>query len=280
MPRVSIVVPSYNNERDIVQTIESILNQTYRDFELIVSDHTSSDGTVELLEPYREKGLLRLESLPTGGGAPANWNSVSNFASGEFLKLVCGDDLLERGIVERQIRALDSHPGAVLAASPRAVIDASGKTLIRKRGLGNLKGLVNGPRAVHEALLSASNLFGEPAFVLMRRDSWSKAGGWTGEFPYLIDQHTYSNVLLRGDFVAVPEVGGSFRVSTTQWSSRLIREQAAQVIAFHRAFVTRNEYLLSKPELYLANAKARMNALGRRGVYTGLKIRASLQKSR
>jgi len=83
-PRVSVVVPAYNNALHIDAAIHSILSQTYTDFELIVSDHSSTDGTWERLQIFASDRRIRLMRLPRGGGAPANWDAVTQQAKGEL----------------------------------------------------------------------------------------------------------------------------------------------------------------------------------------------------
>jgi glycosyltransferase involved in cell wall biosynthesis len=137
VPGVSVVVPSYQNARYIRETIDSILAQTYTDFELVVSDHSSTDGTWDIVSSYNDPRLRRWKQ-PAGGGAPANWNAATARARGQFIKLVCGDDLIAPNSLELQVAALEASPGAVLAASRRRIVDASGEPLISRRGLGPL----------------------------------------------------------------------------------------------------------------------------------------------
>jgi cellulose synthase/poly-beta-1,6-N-acetylglucosamine synthase-like glycosyltransferase len=89
-PRVSVVVPSYNNASFIEATMDSILAQSFQEFELVVADHSSTDGTWERLQRYRSDPRVRLLRTETGGGAPQNWGRVTAAAHGELLKLVCG----------------------------------------------------------------------------------------------------------------------------------------------------------------------------------------------
>ncbi|MBI2703541.1 MAG: glycosyltransferase family 2 protein [Mycobacterium sp.] len=167
--RVSVVVPSYNSVEFISATMQSILAQTFSDFELVVSDHSSTDGTWEVLQQFTADPRVRLSRLPSGGGAPANWNAVTDLATGEFIKLVCGDDLLSPGSLAEKVAALEAHPSAVMAASPRDVIDAAGTPVLRNRGLAGLRGEVSGAEAIRRTVLAGTNIYGEPASVLFRR---------------------------------------------------------------------------------------------------------------
>jgi glycosyltransferase involved in cell wall biosynthesis len=269
-PRVSVVVPAYNSVAFIDATMRSILGQTFSDFELVVSDHSSTDGTWEALQQFTADPRVRLSRLASGGGGPANFNAVTDLATGEFLKLVCGDDLLTPDSLAEQVTALEEHAAAVMAASPRHVIDAAGKPVLRNRGLAGLRGEVNGADAIRRTVLAGTNIFGEPASVLFRRAALVDAGGWDGRFPYLIDQATYCAVLLRGSLVAVPRPLAAFRISESQWSVRLVRAQAEQNIRFSHELAAAHPGLLGPRHLLVGSLRARANTYGRRAVYRWL----------
>jgi glycosyltransferase involved in cell wall biosynthesis len=269
-PRVSVVVPTYKSVAFIDATMRSILAQTFSDFELLVSDHSSTDGTWEALQQFTADPRVRLSRLTSGGGAPANFNAVTDLATGEYLKLVCGDDLLYPDCLAEQVAALAAHPSAVMAASPRDVIDAAGAPVLRSRGLAGLRGEVSGTEAIRRTVLAGTNIFGEPASVLFKRAALVDAGGWDARFPYLIDQATYCAVLLGGNLIAVPRSLAAFRVSESQWSVRLVRAQANQAIGFSREFAAARPGLLSAHSLLIGNMRARANAVARRAVYRWL----------
>ncbi len=269
-PRVSVVVPAYNSVAFIDATVRSILGQTFTDFELVVSDHNSTDGTWEALQPFAADPRVRLSQLAPGGGGPANFNAVTDLATGELIKLVCGDDLLSPDCLAEQVAALETCPGAVMAASPRDIIDAAGTPVLRNRGLAGLRGEVNGADAIRKTVLAGTNIFGEPGSVLFRRSVLVDAGGWDGRFPYLIDQATYCAVLVRGNLVAVPRSLAAFRVSPSQWSVRIGRAQAQHYIDFNREFAAAHPRLLGPHHLLVGAMKARANAYGRRVVYRWL----------
>ncbi|OSC39387.1 glycosyltransferase family 2 protein [Mycobacterium decipiens] len=269
-PQVSIVVPAYNSVAFIDTTMKSILSQTFRDFELVVSDHSSTDGTWEALQRFATDPRVRLSRLASGGGAPANFNAVTDLATGEFIKLVCGDDLLSPDCLAEQVAALAAHPSAVMAASTRDVIDATGAPVLRNRGLAGLCGEVDGAEAIKRTVRAGTNIYGEPAAVLFRRAALMDAGGWDGRFPYLIDEATYCAVLLHGNLVAVPRCLSAFRVSESQWSVRLVRAQADQAIGFSREFAAAHPGLFSRRDLAVGSMRARVNAVARRAVYRWL----------
>lgn len=263
-----MVIPSYQNVATIAATVESALAQTFGDFELVISDHSSTDGTWQALQRFRADPRVRLlDRLPAGGGAPANWNAVTDAARGEFIKLVCGDDLLTPTALADQVAALRAHPEAVLAAARRDIIDDRGRVLISGRGLQGLPGgSVPADRVIRAIVRAGTNILGEPACVLLRRSALVAAGGWDGTWPYLIDEATYCAVLAHGPAVTVRRTLAAFRVSAGQWSVRLAREQAATVRDFHRRLAG-GRHDLTRGDVLLGNARATAAAAGRRVIY-------------
>ncbi len=281
-PRVTIGIPTYNNADAIVETVESALAQDYPDFEVVIADHSSTDETASLLERFRGQTRVRiLTPTPSGGGAVRNWDRVSREAHGEYFKLLCGDDILDPGAVSSQVAALDAHPSAVMVASRRRIVDARGAPFLAARGLGGMTGLVDGQEAIRRTVRAGTNLFGEPAFVLMRRHVLASAGYWDAADPYLIDQATFVRLLHRGDLVALSEVIGAFRLNGGQLSFHLLAEQARQAIDFHTRERLAHPDRVSAWDVAVGNLNVRRTALMRRASYLALGAdRLSLKATR
>jgi glycosyltransferase involved in cell wall biosynthesis len=273
-PTVSIVVPSYQNARFIERTMESALAQTYPGIELCVADHSSTDGTWELLQQYADRPGVRLARTPAGGGAPANWQAVTEMATGDYVKLLCGDDLIAATCVARQVEALEAHPDAVLAASRRELVDVHDEVLLAGRGLAGLGApVVPGNEAIRALVRAGTNLLGEPGCVLFRRSAMTGIGGWHSPYPYLIDQFTYMRLLEQGDLAVVPDTLASFRVSSTQWSVQLATEQARQAAGTHRYFHERHPDVVSSTDVRIGNLQALKTAWLRRLAYAAWRKR-------
>ncbi|QYF73839.1 glycosyltransferase family A protein [Cryobacterium sp. PAMC25264] len=274
-PLVSIVIPAYNNADYLDDTMKSVLGQTYTNLEVIVSDHASTDDTWAVMQRYSSDPRVTLLHTEGGGGALRNWNRVSQAATGELIKLVCGDDLLYPTIVAQQVAALVSTPGAVLAASPRDIVDANGVPVLKDRGLAGLTGVHDGTVAVRKTVTQGTNIFGEPGCVLMRTSVLKKVGWWDSRWPYLIDETSYSLVLLEGKFVGVPGSLAGFRISDSQWSVRLVNEQAEQAIGFHNWMAQTRPDVVSGLDRRIGNTRARIMAQVRRLAYLWLGRRMS-----
>lgn len=127
-PRLSIGLPVYNGERYLDASLEALLGQTYDDFELIISDNASTDGTADICHRYqRLDSRIRYVRQPRNIGSAGNHSWVFREARGELFKWAAADDLYARDLVARCIAVLDSHPQVVLAHSWTAAIDDSGK---------------------------------------------------------------------------------------------------------------------------------------------------------
>ena len=264
---MSVVVPAYQNARYIERTIRSVLAQTYSDFELLIADHSSTDGTADIVGRFGDDRRVRLMSTEAGGGAERNWRRVTDQAQGRYLKLVCGDDLIYPGCLDAQVSALERHPSAAVAASRRDLIDVADRPLLRSRGLTGLDGLVPGPVALRALVRAGTNLLGEPGCVLLRTDAVREVGGWSARFPYLIDQYLYMRVLQHHDLVAVGGTQAAFRVSNSQWSVRLATEQARQAAQLHRLFLAEEPGVLSGRDERIGSLRALGTAWARRAAY-------------
>ena len=114
-PLVSICIPVFNGEKTIAKTIDSILNQTYKNVEIFVVDNCSSDSTVKIVQEFRDSRIhlvLNDIHLPCG---EYNWNRCFSYANGEFLAIFHADDIYLPDMISRQIETFMKYPsvGAV-----------------------------------------------------------------------------------------------------------------------------------------------------------------------
>jgi glycosyltransferase involved in cell wall biosynthesis len=270
-PAVSVCVPAYNTVRFIEETISSVLDQSYTDLELVVVDDDSSDGTAAAIASIGDE-RVRLFRNNRNIGAEANWNRAVSLARGRFVKVVCGDDVLAPGCLASQVHILDAHPEVGLVAGQRDVIDENGRVLLTGRGLGALRGVVDGADAVRATVRSGTNLFGEPACVLLRRDLMSCTGSFSGGRPYMIDLDYWCRQLRFGSLFAQDETVAAFRVSLQSWSVDLVQHQSAQAISFFRELHRQNPAGVSKSDLAHGIVKAKVLASARAASYRALAV--------
>lgn len=127
MPRVSIGLPVYNGEKYLREAVDSILGQTFADFELIISDNGSTDATPDLCCEYAAADhRVRLELHQNNRGAAWNYNRVFYLSKGAFFKWAPHDDVISPDYLQRCMEHLEDHPGAVLCYPRTRFIDEHG----------------------------------------------------------------------------------------------------------------------------------------------------------
>lgn len=277
MSRVSIVIPSYNNAAFIVETIESLLAQTYDDLSIVVVDDRSQDDTVSIVQSIHDPRLRVIENEKNLGAA-GNWNNALSYidSDAEYFKLVCGDDLLHATCIERQVAALDEHPSAVVACSARRIVDANGKTLFAKRGLAGLRGLVPAQSALRTIVQSGTNPLGEPAGSLFRTSVLQHVSGYDPNHSYMIDIDFVARALAHGDLVATPEALASFRVHALSWSNRIGRRQAREAGDFFEQLHRDHPKAVRRQDVVRGKAIAIASGIARQFVYVCMRLRDSM----
>mgnify|MGYP005842870525 CR=1 FL=1 len=129
-PRVSIGLPVYNGEKLLAITLDNILNQTFEDFELIISDNTSTDRTQEICESYAARDQrIRYYRSTQNKGAGWNFNRVFELATGEYFKWAAHDDLCAPTMIEKCVEVLDRDLSVVLCYSWTRLIALDGADL-------------------------------------------------------------------------------------------------------------------------------------------------------
>ncbi len=129
-PRVSIGLPVFNGANYVGQALDSILRQTFEDFELIISDNASTDDTPAICQSYaaRDRRIRYVRSDRNRGASP-NWNHTFELASGDYFKWAAHDDVLHPEYLARTVAVMDAKPEVVLCQSLVEQIDAAGHPL-------------------------------------------------------------------------------------------------------------------------------------------------------
>ena len=126
IPKVSVVIPCYNSIRYIAETMETVLDQTYRDFEILVVNDGSTDGTADWVNALSDREpKVRMISQPNRG-LPAARNTGIQHALGEYIAVLDSDDLWEPTKLEKQVNSLDHNPEAGLCYTWTALADSEG----------------------------------------------------------------------------------------------------------------------------------------------------------
>ena len=243
MPLISVIIPAYNAQKTIRETIESVLNQTFKDFELIVIDDGSQDSTVEIVSAFSDP-RLRLFSYPNAGVSASRNRGLAQ-ANSEFISFLDADDLWTPDKLEAQLRALEANPQAAVAYSWTDYIDESGQFLFP----GNhptATGDVYSELLINDFLENGSN-------PLIRREALIKVGGFDESLCGPEDWELFIRLAACYPFVVVPRSQILYRLSTNSISFNLSRQEAQCLQVIERAFNQAPESLQHLKPRSLAN---------------------------
>ncbi|MEC4813844.1 MAG: glycosyltransferase family 2 protein [Scytonema sp. PMC 1069.18] len=125
MPKVSVIIPAYNAMMYLPATLESVLQQTFTDFEVLIVNDGSSDNIVEWVGAIKDQ-RVKLLTQPNQGVSVARNTGISN-SEGEYIAFLDADDLWESTKLDKQVRSLEAHPSVGLVYTWTAFIDECGK---------------------------------------------------------------------------------------------------------------------------------------------------------
>jgi glycosyltransferase involved in cell wall biosynthesis len=213
--KVSICIPTYRYGRYIAETIESILRQTFTDFELLIIDDNSPDDTADIVAQYAQRDTrIRFSVNPENLGMVKNWNFCLSQARGDYIKFVFGDDLLASpDALERMVSLLDSDPTISLVASARNLIDERSEVLAATSGFQGDCTLA-GTDVINHCLIRQKNLIGEPTVTMFRRSQAPR--GFNEKYQQIVDLEMWFHLLEQGKFSYISDRLCSFRIHTQQ----------------------------------------------------------------
>jgi len=266
-PAVSVCIPTYNAARHIRQTVQSVLNQTFTDFELVICDDASTDDTLKILSEFSDPRIRILPSATNTGLAP-NWNRSVENCRAPYVKLLCQDDLIYPTCLEKQLAILSNpaHTDIALVSARRDIIDNTGRIRARGRALWPT-GRVRGPLAIKRIVRSGTNPLGEPAAVMFRAEAFHRAGGFRDDHPYMIDVDFWCRLLRDSNMYYCPEILAAFRVSRSALSTALANSQSRQARTFFSTLAADPLSCVTQTDARIGSIKATLLAPLRRLAY-------------
>ncbi len=251
-PKVSVLIPTYNYGQYIKEAIDSVLVQTYKDFELIVVDNCSTDNTIEIVKSIIEKDdRVKLVINETNIGMYRNFNEALFHAKGEYIKFLNSDDKFAKNLLEKFVNVLDNNSNITLVTSQRQYFGDRDDILKSK-----YSGLQNGKQIAYE-LLKHGNFIGEPTTTMFRRDSLN-IGMFNMDYKMFADFDMWFRLSNIGDVYFIPDVLSYFRIHEEQGTKylnevigkRVTNELQSHLYTLNKAFFDENisgdKYLIEK----------------------------------
>jgi glycosyltransferase involved in cell wall biosynthesis len=222
-PRVSVVVPAYNCAAYLADTLRSVLAQTVTDFELVVVDDGSTDGTFDAARSFEADPRVRCHRLPHGGVAAAK-NACVRLSTAPLLAFLDGDDLWKPHKLERQLAALDSDPDAGAVITRRSILRGGAESPDRATVLH--RGDILRPVFRHNFICYST--------VLIRRAVLDHVGGFDERLPLSVDYDLWLRVASHYRFAVVDEELVAYRTGHQNLSSRVTDRMALVLLVMDR----------------------------------------------
>lgn len=204
LPLVSIIIPSFNHEKFVGATIESVLEQTYPCIELIVIDDGSSDDTLKVVRKYEQSSHGMRVIAQENQGLSQTLNNALKHAHGEYVAFIASDDVMHPEKTEKQVAFLDAHPEYAVVAGGYQRIDAEGNLIDAD---------IRGPKTAQELTRDVlSGCVYHAPTATYRASALCSVGGFK---PGIVNEDWYIQIMLRNfgfRFYHLPGVCAFYRI--------------------------------------------------------------------
>jgi glycosyltransferase involved in cell wall biosynthesis len=243
VPAVSVLMSAYNAQRYLDEAVSSILDQTFRDFEFIIIDDGSTDGSLAILKRFEALDpRIRLISRPNTGYCRA-LNEALSLARGKYVARMDADDICSSDRFEKQIRFLEEHPEVVVVGAAVEIIDGDGRLLLRT------------PKPTTDEEIQNAALSGHCLIVhslaIIRREAMQAVGGYDESVYPSEDLDLWLRIGELGLLANLPDFLGKYRLHTssicaTNTDRQKIKSQEVSRRARERRGV-KGEYTWTEP---------------------------------
>jgi glycosyltransferase involved in cell wall biosynthesis len=242
-PKVSVLIPTFNSAPFLEEAIESVLNQTFKDFELIIVDNHSADNTDDVVIKYLSDPRVFYYKNDSNLGLAGNWNKCLTYAKGEYIKYLCSDDKIHPQLLEKFVPIMDQNSNISLITSYREEFGME-----TGKNEPPLTYMQNGKKIIYETLKDR-NWIGEPSSVMFRKANlW--LGNFSSDYIFYLDWDMWLKQLSIGDCYIIPEFLSYFRVHQKQVSKMVMKTflNYYEVYHFYRAIRTEKKYKIDFTE--------------------------------
>jgi hypothetical protein len=222
-PLVSVVMSVFNGERFLREAVSSILEQNLREFELIIIDDGSTDGSGLILDSYQNSDVRVAVYHQENRGLIASLNRGCALARGKYIARMDADDITVRGRLQRQVEFMEDHPEVGVLGGAIEWIDTTGKSLLRCS-------FPTSDREIKSALRRGDCPLAHPT-VLMQKEVFASVGGYRSAMVHAEDYDLWLRIADRFQLANLDAVVLKYRVHPNQVSVRRCGQQALSNLA-------------------------------------------------
>ncbi len=231
--RLSILIPTYNRKEYLVEALASALRELPSEAEIIVSDNNSSDGTREFLATHPDKNKFKVLIQEKNLGMIGNWNALMAGAKGNCIKILCDDDILLPGSLQRELALLEKNNSLALVASEiiefeSVVPDVAEGSVCEPR--------IFTSQQAQQRMLLKENIFGSPSAVMIRKKMHSQ---FSSTFLYAADWNAWIEILRNGSGALILIPGCAFRLHAENLTKKYLEsgEDLLEVLLLRKKII-------------------------------------------
>jgi glycosyltransferase involved in cell wall biosynthesis len=256
MPKVSIAIPTYNCSQFLKEAIESVLAQTYQDFELIISDNASTDKTKELVKSFNDQRIGYYRNSKNIG-MMANWNKCIELSKGNYLMILGDDDKLYPRFIEKSVKVHESNPAIGFSFTHCNKVDKKGRYMMRWGYKFTPAGYLDKYKYLDYTIKFGSCLTNSST-VLLNKRVFTKVGYFEAPFgTNTFDFNMWIKIALEYPIYFINEALCDYRIHKEQISELHWRrpERPTGKIGTYLEIINTIVCLLDKPDYYNSDKK-------------------------
>lgn len=243
-PFISVIIPCYNASLFLNQAIESVLNQTYKNFEVIIVNDGSTDNTEEIIKAYRDNRVIYLKQ-ETNKGPSAARNTGLKYAKGEYIAFLDADDIWMLNKLEKQVDYVLKNKVDIVTTNGYILESKTNKSKIAYS-----KNPIHHKKSIFKVLIKHNFIF--PSTVLIKKETLQKAGFFDENLQSSEDYYLWLNIAFQGGtFAFIDEPLFFYRKHPRQLSKKLYTMYKTRLTVLNK-LVTNNKILLLKYPLLMA----------------------------
>lgn len=203
-PVVSVCIPTYNYAEFLGRAVQSVLDQSFAEFELLVYDDASTDNTVDVMQPFLADPRVKLVVNEQNQGLFGNFNLAASESRGRYVKYLCADDWLDERFLARTVPLLEADADLSFATTAHWHADENGRLTAEQYGPFGDDQRVDGGFVARQ-LAQWGNVVGMPTNTLIRRELLERCGGFDADYAPSADVQLWLKLLAEGDMGWVNE---------------------------------------------------------------------------
>jgi glycosyltransferase involved in cell wall biosynthesis len=268
-PSVSVCIPVHKRTSYLRETVQKVLSQTFSNWELVIGLNVSEEVSRLIHEDLQEelndpRVKIINDSVPKN--MAENWNAVVAESRGEFIKLLCHDDLPYPDALERQVKVMQSNPAVVVASGARTIINSKGKMLFTRSGIRKT-GVYPGRGMIRRCIMAGTNIIGDPVNVMWRRSAMEQVGFFDPTVVYCTDIEYWLRLLGVGELYYDAKPTGFYRIHGGAAATGLVNLTVKDFIHTAQIQALRGNVLLTKTNLSIIALKSNYQNKIRKFIY-------------